>query len=52
MNNLINDPAYENVVKKMAGDLFDWLEQTNGMQIPIKRTIKHPFGDWKHKNQY
>ncbi len=52
IHNLIEDPKYASLVKTMAGDLFDWLENTKGMQIPIKRTIKHPFGDWKHPMQY
>lgn len=52
MHNLIENPEYASLVKSMAGDLFDWLKETNGMQIPIKRTIKTPFGDWKHQKQY
>jgi N-acetylglucosamine-6-sulfatase len=52
INNLIEKPEYAEVVKQMAGDLFTWLEQTKGMQIPLKSTIKKPFGDYKHPNQY
>lgn len=52
MHNLIDDPRYEKIGKALASDLFDWLESTNGMQMPIKRTIKHPFGDWKHPKQF
>ena len=52
MHNLIEDPQYEKMAKELAGDLFDWLESTKGMQIPIKRTVKHPFGDWKHPKQF
>lgn len=50
--NLINKPEYEAVVKKLAGELYDWQEQTGGMQIPLKRTIKHPYGDYRHPNIY
>lgn len=50
--NLISKPEYAETVKKLAGDLFDWLEQTGGMQIPIKRTIKHPYGDYRHPYNY
>jgi N-acetylglucosamine-6-sulfatase len=50
--NLINKPEYADIVKKMAGELFDWLEQTKGMQIPLKRTIKNPSGDYRHSRQY
>ncbi len=52
MYNLIEKPEYAALAKQMAGDLFDWLESTKGMQMPIKRTIKNPFGDWKHPKQY
>jgi arylsulfatase A-like enzyme len=52
MNNLIESPQYAALVKSMAKDLMDWLETTKGMQIPLKPTIKKPFGDWKHPNQY
>lgn len=52
IHNLIRDPNYDKLVQELAGNLFDWLQSTNGMQIPIKRTIKHPFGDWKHPTNY
>lgn len=52
VNNLINKPEYADIAKKMSADLFDWLESTKGMQMPIKRTIKNPFGDWKHPKQF
>jgi N-acetylglucosamine-6-sulfatase len=46
--NLINKPEYADQVKLMATELYDWLEKTGGMQIPLKRTVKHPFGDYRH----
>jgi N-acetylglucosamine-6-sulfatase len=46
--NLIAKPEYADTVKKLANQLYDWLEQTNGMQIPIKRTVKNPYGDYRH----
>jgi len=49
--NLIEKPEHAELVKKLAADLFDWLEQTKGLQIPLKRTIKKPFGDYRHPNQ-
>ncbi len=52
INNLIEKPEYSGIIKGLAKDLYDWLEKTKGMQIPLKRTIKKPFGDWKHPNQY
>ena len=50
--NLIENPEYADITKQLAKDWFHWLKQTNGMQIPIKETIKRPFGDWKHPNQF
>jgi N-acetylglucosamine-6-sulfatase len=50
--NLINRPEYADAVKKLANELWDWLEQTDGMQIPLKRTIKQPFGDYRHGQMY
>jgi len=52
MYNLIDNSTYEPIVKQLAIDLFDWLESTKGMQMPIKRIIKKPFGDWKHPKQF
>lgn len=52
MNNLIEKPEQADIAKKMAGDLFDWLEQTKGMQMPVKRTIKNPSGDYRHPKKY
>lgn len=52
MYNLIEDPEHEEVVKELASQLFDWLEETDGLQIPLKRTIKKPFGDYRHPDQY
>lgn len=49
--NLIEKPEYQTLSKELAGDLFTWLEQTNGLQIPLKRTIKNPFGDFRHPKQ-
>lgn len=50
--NLINKPEYADITKKLAGELFEWLEQTHGMQIPLKRTIKNPYGDYRHAKQF
>lgn len=50
--NLISKPEYAQTVRDLAGELFTWLESTGGMQIPLKRTIKHPFGDYRHPKQY
>lgn len=46
--NLINSPEYRQVVKEMNGKLFDVLERTQGMYIPLYRdrggqqNLRHP----------
>lgn len=52
MYNLIEKPEYQDLVKNMVTELYDWLEQSKGMQVPLKRVIRNPYGDFKHKNQY
>lgn len=52
LNNLINDPKLQMEIKKMANQLYDWLESTNGMQIPLKRTVKHRYGDHRNRSSF
>jgi N-acetylglucosamine-6-sulfatase len=47
--NLINRQEYAATAKTMADELWGWLEQTKGMQIPLKRITRPPFGDYRHK---
>ena len=35
--NLINDPRHAELIARLRGRLFDILEQTNGMNIPLQR---------------
>lgn len=51
-NNLIADPRYQDQIKDLANELYDWLESTGGMKIPLKRTVKYPMGDHINKNSY
>jgi N-acetylglucosamine-6-sulfatase len=46
--NLINKPEHAETVKKMADELWEWLEQTKGMQIPLRKINRPAFGDWRH----
>jgi N-acetylglucosamine-6-sulfatase len=48
--NLINRPEYAEVIKQMANELYTWLEQTKGMQIPLKKIARPAFGDYRHKH--
>jgi arylsulfatase A-like enzyme len=46
--NLSDKPEYAEIIKKLAGELYDWQEKTGGLQIPLKRVIRSPFGDYRH----
>jgi len=48
MNNLIASPEHQSLIKELCDEIYDWLENTDGMQIPLKRTGKR-YGD--HRNQ-
>jgi N-acetylglucosamine-6-sulfatase len=41
MNNLIRDNNYRKIGLELKNDLFKWLSETGGLQIPLKRTINH-----------
>nr|ACN58855.1 hypothetical protein AKSOIL_0240 [uncultured bacterium BLR12] len=43
------DWFFFNSGRQVAGELYDWLEQTKGMQVPLKRITRSPFGDYRHK---
>lgn len=49
MNNLIASPEHQELIEKLTNDIYDWLESTDGMQVPLKRTVKKRSGD--HRNQ-
>lgn len=36
LNNLINSPGHQDLVKELKKKMFDWLEQTDGMSIPLR----------------
>ncbi len=37
MHNLANNPKYKSLIDEMDKKLSNWLEETNGMQIPLRR---------------
>ncbi len=39
------------MTKDFSGQIFDWLENTGGMQIPLKRNV-YPKIDHKYTGQY
>ncbi|HLU89210.1 MAG TPA: sulfatase [Cyclobacteriaceae bacterium] len=51
MNNLIRDPEYKEVAKSLRDEIWTWLEDTEGAQIPLKR-INHPKLDHLHNGTY
>ena len=52
MYNLIADPNRQDIAKSMLQSLNTWMEETYGMQIPLKATDRPRFGDYKHKGEY
>ena len=50
--NLIESEEHQEIIIHMTEDLYAWLTKTNGMQIPLKRTVKWRWGDYKHQGQY
>ena len=41
MNNLIRDTTYRKIGLQLKDELFSWLSATNGLQIPLKKTINN-----------
>ena len=37
LNNLIRSPKHQEIIKELNTEIWDWLEKTGGMQIPLKR---------------
>src|SRR5690606_21046633 len=48
MYNLISKPEYQAITKELATDLFEWLQQTKGMAIPLKPVSRNPVGDYRY----
>ncbi|MEP7269713.1 MAG: sulfatase [Saprospiraceae bacterium] len=51
VNNLIKDPNYQEMARDLRKELFDWLENTGGEQIPVKRPLNRR-GDHIYKGEY
>jgi len=47
MKNLIKSREHREIINQLNNEIFDWLESTGGMQIPLKRSGNR-FGD--HRN--
>ena len=51
MNNLIASPEHQDTIRGMLDELYSWMEQTGGMQIPLKRTMQ-PHVDHRNRGVY
>lgn len=50
-HNLIRSAEHQEVAKELREDLFEWLEETGGMQIPLKRDHGTRI-DYKYRGTY
>lgn len=51
MNNLIASPEHQATIKQLNHDLYNWMEGTDGMNIPLKRTGR-PHTDHRNIRNY
>ena len=51
MNNLIRDTSYQQTGIQLRTELFNWLEKTGGLQIPLKKAAGRRF-DNLYRNTY
>jgi N-acetylglucosamine-6-sulfatase len=51
MNNLIRDTSYRKTGTELRAELFNWLQQTGGLQIPLKKAAGIRF-DNLYRNTY
>lgn len=49
MQNLIDAPEHQERIEALANEVYQWLESTGGMNIPLKNVVRPRFGD--HRNQ-
>lgn len=52
MNNLIASSEHQDQIKQLTSEIYDWLEETGGMQIPLKRTVRPHSGDHRNRGLY
>jgi arylsulfatase A-like enzyme len=51
MQNLIAAPEHQETIKELNHELYNWLEDTGGMNIPLKRT-ERPHTDHRNRGNY
>jgi N-acetylglucosamine-6-sulfatase len=52
MQNLIDAPEHQERIAGFAGEVYDWLESTGGMSIPLKNVVRPKFGDHRNRSVY
>ena len=52
MYNLIDRPELQAVIKEHLVELNNWLEETDGLKIPLKKNTNYRNTDFKHQRQY
>ena len=52
INNLIDSPEHLEIVVQLTNEIYNWLESTDGMQIPLKRVTEDRFGDYRNLGVY
>jgi hypothetical protein len=51
IQNLIAAPEHQETIVQLTSEIYDWLETTGGMSIPLKRTVR-PHGDHRNSGTY
>ena len=49
--NIIASPEHQEIIKQLTDELYDWLETTGGMSIPLKRNDRQ-HGDHRNARTY
>jgi len=52
MYNLIDKPELQGIIKEHLVELNNWLEDTDGLNIPLKKNNNYRNTDFKHQRQY
>ena len=47
--NLIDAPEHAERIETLADEVYQWLEPTGGMHIPLKRVVRPRFGDLRNQ---
>ena len=51
MHNLIAAPEHQALIKQLSQKIYDWLESTGGLNIPLKETVR-PHDDHRNEGTY